>query len=128
MSEVNEKELFAELEALGEAEVRIGVAKHIYGNATRKRLLVDEWLRSKERTRAEASASEEIEIARSAKDAAWEAAEAASRAATAAERAADTADRAAVIAKAANARATIAIILTAIMAAAAVIGLFLQGR
>jgi hypothetical protein len=60
-----------------------------------------------ERLRSEVSQSEQINIARSAKDAAWAAATAAERAATAAERA--------------NIRATIALVIAAISVAIAII-------
>ena len=59
----------------GEDAVRHNLALGRYGEERRR--LAQEWIRRKEATRADASNSEQIEIARSAKEAAWEAARAA---------------------------------------------------
>ena len=68
-------EFRAELEALGEDEVRqLTFVRKRYGEVGSKRAFVDEWLRSKERERSERSNSEQRRIARSAKNAAWAAA------------------------------------------------------
>jgi len=89
------------------------------------------WLAKKdqESTRfKEASQAEQLEIARSAKDAAWEASDAAERAAITAERAAVAVERDATAAEAANRRAAIAIIITAISVAIVRIGVWIVHR
>src|SRR3990172_2933812 len=65
---------WAELEELGEEEVRTRVSTGTYSSGNKKRELAQQWLSDSERARNEASQSEQIDIARSAKDAAWEAA------------------------------------------------------
>jgi hypothetical protein len=80
-------------------------------------MLAIKWLEGKDQEserRREASQAEQIEIARSAKDAAWAAALAAERAATAAEKA--------------NIRATIALVIAAISIAATIIGVWVVHR
>jgi hypothetical protein len=105
------EQFWAELEGLGEQEVRIRLAKQVFGTVGDKKAVVEEWLRHKERSREAASNAEQTEIARSAKDAAWAAAEAARDAATQA--------------KTANTRATIALVIAAISAIAAIIALLI---
>lgn len=83
-----------ELEALGAAEVRARLARKVYLGA--EAALATAWLER----RSEASSSEQLDIARSAKDAAWAAA-----------RAADTA----------NSKATIAIVIGAISLIVAIV-------
>lgn len=98
---MNKDEWRARFEQLGPEQVRTmmqsgGILQHQYAFAL-------EWLAEKDQDFArqkEASKSEQVEIARSAKDAAWAAARAAERAAIAAENA--------------NKRATIALIIAAI--------------
>lgn len=68
-------EFLRQLDELGEAEVEIRIAQRVYGN--RRKALAEQWLANQERSRNESSQAEQIEIARSAKDAAWEAARAA---------------------------------------------------
>ncbi len=76
-------EFFAELEEIGEDEVRTRLAtQRIYGSD--KRPLVEEWLRQRESSRKEAFNREQAEIARDAAAATWEAARAAKSAADAA--------------------------------------------
>jgi hypothetical protein len=87
--------LFAELEALGEGEVREQLAAGLYGFPGQqgvKRPLVEVWLRWQEEARKEASQSQQIEEAL---------------------RAADAAARA-------NTRATIALIIAAVSAVTAI--------
>ncbi len=83
-----------EFEAIGAAEVRARVVTNAYLGATRALALA--WLER----RSEASNVEQLDIARSAKDAAWAAA-----------RAADTA----------NSKATIAIVIAAISLIVAIV-------
>ncbi|MER9794576.1 hypothetical protein [Mesorhizobium sp. M0213] len=69
------KEMFlAELDALGESEVRTRVVTKRYGEVGHKRALAEEWLQELDRNRAFLSNLEQIRIARSAKNAAWAAA------------------------------------------------------
>lgn len=112
------KDFWAELEALGEEQVRERLATKRYGNVGDRKALAEEWLRVQEESRKDASQSAQIEIARSAKDAAWSAAEAASEAASEAREHSR-------IARAANTRATIALIIAAASAIAAVMGVLL---
>lgn len=67
--------LIAEFEELGEAEVREGLALGRY--SMRRADAARTWLEGKAADRAHASLTEQIEIARSAKDAAWNSAKAA---------------------------------------------------
>lgn len=69
------EEFWAGLEELGEHEVRTRINAGKYSNLNRKLQLAQQWLDDKERLRSEVSQAEEIDIARSAKDAAWAAAE-----------------------------------------------------
>ncbi len=68
------EELWANLEKLGEEQVRERLATKVYGDAGKKRALVVEWLREKDQSRKNTSNLEQIRIARSAKNAAWSAA------------------------------------------------------
>jgi hypothetical protein len=75
---------FAELEQLGEDEVRARVASGIYSSISPKKGLAEDWLLRKRQSREaeaerrrDASNSEQMCIARSAKNAAWTAATAA---------------------------------------------------
>lgn len=66
------EQVFAELDGLGEAAVRVRLSvDKAYGDSGPKHALVLEWLRRKELSRKEASSLEQIRIARSAKNAAW---------------------------------------------------------
>lgn len=69
------EELKRRLEEIGEAKVRERLASNIYG--TQERGIVEEWLLTKERERNQKKTNEYIEVARSAKRAAWVAAVAA---------------------------------------------------
>ncbi|WP_156932372.1 hypothetical protein [Mesorhizobium sp. LNJC391B00] len=72
------KESFwAELDKLGESEVRTRVVTKRYGEVGQKRALAEDWLQDLDRNRASLSNLEQIRIARSAKNAAWAAAVAA---------------------------------------------------
>jgi hypothetical protein len=105
MSRWFDKDVFyAELEEAGEETVRDNLLAKRYGDVSNKKAFAEEWLAQKARARNESSQSEQIEIARSAKDAAWEAA-------SAARVAADEAREQSRIARAANTRATIALII-----------------
>ena len=110
MRPLNPDPFFENLEKKGKDQVEVDLAAKRYDE--RKTRLAELWLERKEREEAEASRSEDAETAK--------------RAANAAERAADAADRAADAAEAANTRATIALIATAVIAAASIIGLFLS--
>lgn len=75
-----------EFEELGEMKVRQNLATHVYGEDNQR--MAREWLAHKDQVRAseasrlnEASSREQIDIARSAKNAAWTAAIAAAIAA-----------------------------------------------
>ncbi len=65
-------ELKRRLEEIGEVKVRERLAIDIYG--TQEKGIVEEWLLSKERERNRKKTDEYIDIARSAKCAAWAAA------------------------------------------------------
>ncbi|MEX0954612.1 MAG: hypothetical protein WDZ83_05300 [Rhizobiaceae bacterium] len=66
------KESFwAELDKLGEDEVRTRVVTKRFGQAQQKMALAQAWLQERDRSRMDASNSEQIRIARSAKNAAW---------------------------------------------------------
>ena len=74
-------EFFAELETTGELQVRTNIAQKYYGFHNGKMQLAEEWLRIKDQdrrdsadAREEAARREQINIARSAKNAAWVAA------------------------------------------------------
>jgi hypothetical protein len=86
---VDKEKLWASLEVAGERKVRENLAHGIYGE--RKKRLVEEWLRQTGEAHSEAQQervnnlhTDEINIARSAKNAAWVAAGAAVIAALAA--------------------------------------------
>lgn len=110
--------LIATMEEMGANQVRLRISSglwpsHLMGAASR-------WLNEKDQEqerRNAASQSEQIEIARSARDAAFLASAAAERAATAAERQAAAAE------KANRRRATIALIMAAISIIVAVISI-----
>jgi hypothetical protein len=107
-SESDDPVLLARLEELGEVHARILQSSAGFPQTSQRAVI--KWLAKKdqESTRIrEASQAEQLEIARSAKDAAWVAARAAERAARAAE--------------AANRRATIAIIIAAASAIIAIV-------
>ena len=105
------KELFwAELERLGEDAVRARLAAGTYQRVNRQ--LAEEWTIAQERLRSDASQSEQMAIARSAKDAAWEAASAARDAAKAARQQAARAKTANIIAAIALAVAIASIIIS----------------
>lgn len=74
---VTKGEFWATLKELGESEVRTRIASQRYGPSSWQRALAEQWLAEMESARAEASRSEQIRIARSAKNAAWAAATAA---------------------------------------------------
>jgi hypothetical protein len=89
-------DFFRDLSEQGEEAVRAKLAAGIYAG---KRIgLAEEWLRQRDQERSDFSQSEQITIARSAKDAAWAAARAAERAARHASMANKIAIAAAVIA------------------------------
>ena len=114
ITDEEEKALLAELESLGDTEVRRRVAKSIYGNQTTKRRIVDDWLAQGERERTFSSQDEQIDIARAARDAAWSAAEAARDAAA-------EARAQSLIAQRANTRATIGIVIAIVSAVASAV-------
>jgi len=72
--------VFKGFAADGEDAVRNNLALKRYG--TKHAAMAQEWLRRQEASRKEASHAESLSIARSAKDAAWDAAEAAREANT----------------------------------------------
>ncbi len=75
-------QLWAELEALGEAKVRERLVTKAYGDVGHKRALVEEWLRLKDQARSEAVTREQIDIARAAANAARDSADEARKANT----------------------------------------------
>lgn len=97
------EQFWAGLEKLGEDVVRERIIAKTYNDV--RRGLAEEWLRLREEERMEASQSEQIDIARSAKDAAWEAARAAHNA---------------------NIIATLALIAAAIAIAVSILAIFLS--
>jgi hypothetical protein len=99
-----------DLERAGEAKVRDQMTRGLLDAQTE--MVARKWLQVKERERADASQAEQIEIARSAKDAAWAAAEAARDAAREA--------------KTANIIATLALIGAAIAIAVSIVAAFLR--
>jgi hypothetical protein len=111
----DDNEQFARFDEMGEEAVRIHV--HTFSFNTAHQRLAIKWLAKKDQElerRRDASQAEQIEIARSAKDAAWAAAMAAERAATAAEKA--------------NIRAIIALIIATISIIATVAGIWIVHR
>ena len=113
------KSFWAELETLGEESVRVRIMTGAYAPKSAKRQLAEEWIRKKDQERADdlearklASQSEQIDIARDAKDAAWAAADAARDAAREA--------------KKANIIATLALIAAIPAIAISLIALFLR--
>ena len=110
---------YATLEELGEAKVRERLATGAWGKLGPKVELANVWVDEKDRARASASESEQIEIARSAKEAAWVAAEAARESAI-------EASEASRFAKAANIRTTIMLIITAISVIATIVIFYLR--
>lgn len=105
-------DLVIELDELGEDEVRKRFVRGAYGKTGPKYTTVEDWLRKQDQDRKDASSSESLEIARSAKDAAWAAATAARDAAAVAREAADAASDANTIAKIALAIAIIAAVIS----------------
>ena len=106
--EDSEREQRSRFQQMGRDEVRLLLNAHRF-NALNERWAI-KWLAEGDHEEArliDASQAEQLEIARSAKDAAWAAAAAAERAAAAAEKA--------------NTRATIALALAAISIAATII-------
>lgn len=108
----------------GERKVRQNLASHVYGedNGNMARAWLDHKVRERAEEaerRAQASSEEQLDIARSAKDAAWAAAEAAKEAATSARDAAREAS-------AANTRTTIMLIITAISVIATIVISYLR--
>lgn len=68
-------DIVAELEGLGEKEVRLRLARGEYGGtASWRRDSVEKWLEAKEHERSDAFSREQRATARSAKNAAWVAA------------------------------------------------------
>jgi hypothetical protein len=80
MAKRSKEEFLAALDALGEEEVKARLAAGQYGREYL--VMATVWLHDHERSRNRADRNEEIWIARSAADAAWEAARAANRAST----------------------------------------------
>jgi hypothetical protein len=102
----DERDFMAELDGIGEDQVRQNIAMGVYG--TGKRRLTELWLERKNRERADSQRAEDIEVARRASEAAERAASAAERDASAAERAAEAAERAADAAEESNQNAATA--------------------
>ena len=100
---------FAELERVGEEEVRLRLARQTYGDAGGRRQLAQEWLSSKERARTAVS---NAEIASTASRAAT----AAELAAAAAKAQARTAKQALITAIAATTIAAVALIVSILVA------------
>lgn len=103
----------AELEASGEDEVRTMLALGRYGSGRGKDKYVQHWLAEKDQEREASSKADSLEIARSAKDAAWIAADAARDAARAANNA--------------NVIATLALIAAVIAIAVSAVTAFVSG-
>ncbi len=118
MAAVDPEQFFAELDLLGEEKTRINLANRIYG--ADKQPLVAEWLKRKDEPRRETSHAAELEIAQSAKDAAWAAADAARDAAAEAKEANRIAKRASASAHI----ATIAALISSIMSIVALLVAF----
>jgi hypothetical protein len=115
----NDEIIIAQMEEKGEKQVRLLMASG--GWPTQLNQIAVKWLREKDQEAErlkETSQSEQAEIARSAKDAAWTAAKAA-------ERASEAANRQAVAAERANTRATIALAIAAISMAATIISIWI---
>jgi hypothetical protein len=111
MGDDNDEQL-TRFEEMGEDAVRILAYTQRF--TTKNQRLAIKWLAQKDQEserRREASQAEQINIARSAKDAAWAASSVAERAAAAAEKA--------------NIRATTALVIAAISIAATIIGVWI---
>jgi len=82
------EEFWAKLDATGEEQIRLNLGRDVYGMPkAAHHVWATEWLRQHDQARSDASHSEQIDIARSAKDAAWSAANAAREAAAEAKKA-----------------------------------------
>lgn len=66
---IDAEELKWRLEEIGEHKVRERLASNVYGS--QERPIAEEWLLSKERKKSEKKMEEYLNIARSAKQAAW---------------------------------------------------------
>lgn len=67
-------EFWAKLDEKGADGVRLALQQELYGLNTKKRAFVVEWLRRKDQERIDFSNRAQMNIARSAKNAAWTAA------------------------------------------------------
>jgi len=74
MTALTKEEFWAELDALGETEVRVRLQNKTYTDLNEKGSFAREWLLRRELASAAASNSEQRRTARSAKNAAWTAA------------------------------------------------------
>ncbi|HSG34462.1 MAG TPA: hypothetical protein VLA37_07995 [Sphingomonadaceae bacterium] len=97
------EQVWEECRKIGEERVKQLINDRIYNR--RKQTWAEEWLEAQIRLRSEASQSESLKIARSAKDAAWEAARAA---------------------KTANTIAALALAAAAIAIAISIVGIFVS--
>jgi hypothetical protein len=84
MTALTKQEFWAELEAIGETEVRVRLQNKIYSDLNEKGSFAREWILRRELAAANVSNSAQSRIARSAKNTAWIAAIAAIIAAIAA--------------------------------------------
>ncbi len=74
----SKEELWAELDALGEDEVRTRLVTKIYGDTGHKKALVQEWLRKKQQEKLDDQdkinvqiSTESLRVSKSAKNASW---------------------------------------------------------
>lgn len=109
---LNRDVFLAELEKLGEDQVRMNLAQGIYGSE--KTSIVTEWLRRREQARSESFQSEQTRIAERAAQASERSAHEAARSSSAAEQQAATAEKAYRVAVAALITAIVAAILSVI--------------
>jgi hypothetical protein len=113
---------FAEFEADGEETVRNNLALGKYREENRR--YAERWIEIRERSKIDASNAEQLDIARSAKNAAVEAAAAARVAADAALEQAAAAREANAVAKEANTITRIALLIAIVAAVGAILILF----
>ncbi|HZJ12501.1 MAG TPA: hypothetical protein VFD26_07610 [Methyloceanibacter sp.] len=81
MTQIDKDKLFAELAGLSEHDIEVRLGKGLY-HPVEKQKLVEFYLDQKALTRSQGLQSEQTDIARSAKDAAWAAVETAQAANT----------------------------------------------
>jgi hypothetical protein len=113
---VSREEFLAELEALGETEVRIRLINKTYTDINEKAAFAREWVHRKELARTAVAETRNEALTSAQLDAALRASAAAERAADAAERSARAAEKPNTRATIANIIASVALVMTTVLA------------